>query len=104
MKLWFQTQKHFFFFRQSTHFQVLHYTQNKYLKKTFTKLKTLTMLHAMGAKGLGFGGVMWRGSKGDEVGWVGLGGSERGKEVKGQKKVNVLQLFPPWCHIRFVTQ
>lgn len=26
-------------FCQSTHFQVLHYTQNKYLKKTFTKLK-----------------------------------------------------------------
>lgn len=29
--------KHFFFFCQSTHFYVLHYTQNKYLKKDLYK-------------------------------------------------------------------
>lgn len=47
-------------FCQSTHFQVLHYTQNKYLKKTFTKLKILTMHHRLK--------VEWVG-KGQSLGW-----------------------------------
>lgn len=102
MKLWFQTQNIFFFFCQSTHFQVLHYTQNKYLKKTFTKLKTLTMLHAMGAKS--WEGGMWRGSKRDEVGrWIRRGGrvreEERSQRAKGQRTA-----VSPWCHVSFVTQ
>lgn len=47
--------KLFFFFPQSTH-KVLHYTQNKCLKKTFTKLKMHTMRHAIRGEKLG-GGV-----------------------------------------------
>lgn len=53
MKLWFQTQNIFFFFCQSTHFQVLHYAQNKYLKKDLYKAQNAYNASRYGGKKLG---------------------------------------------------
>lgn len=45
--------KHFFFFCQSTHFQVLHYAQNKYLKKDLYKAQNAYNASRYGGKKLG---------------------------------------------------
>ena len=84
------------FFCQSTHFQVLHYAQNKKLKKDLYKAQNAYNASRYGGKKLGRRDVA-RGVKGTG------GRSEKKKKGSRDKKVNVLQ-FPPWCHISFVTQ
>lgn len=60
--------KHFFFC-QSTHFQVLHYAQNKYLKKDLYKAQNAYNASRYGAKSWGGGGEL-RGSGSREEGRV----------------------------------
>lgn len=87
--------KLFFFFCQSTHCQVLHYAQNKYLKKDLYKAQNAYNASRRGVK-KGRRDVAWEQQGRGE----GPEKEERGSKVK---KVCILQ-FPPWCHISFVTQ
>ena len=48
-----------FFFCQSTHFQVLHYTQNKYLKKDLYKAQNAYNASRYGGKKLGKWDLEW---------------------------------------------
>lgn len=75
MKLWFQTQN--IFFCQSTHFQVLHYAQNKYLKKDLYKAQNAYNASRHGVKKLERRDVAWEKR--------GFGGPEKKNGVKGQK-------------------